>query len=253
MKKKTTRKKNPVIVRFPFMLKRRDLLPIYFTTPQALPDRIGIAQYPLDTKFIGYSPDLKQMFVLRKPEGKGWELQSQDADPGWTTMLTWKRKPPFIKKSFTARAADAPYIRARRSMRRGKVPKPRKKRARKRNPQLMIVTNPRTRANIPRKALAAYEAFHGTNPMRVTKVKVPPGTPRHLIELGKVKTVQYRPTNRSQLADKRASETIMTHKFGRDAMLVTDPEGTFLGVVNPRGTTRVKGLKKGHRKIGIVG
>lgn len=125
-----------------------------------------------------------------------------------------------------------------------------KVRRRKKNPQLMIVTNPK---KLPKRAMDAYRNFHGTKPMQVTRVNVPAGTPKHLIELGKARTIEYRPTNRSWLADKRARETIMKHRFSKDAMVVTDPAGKFIGVVNPTGKTRVSGLKKGQRKVGIVG
>ncbi len=98
----------------------------------------------------------------------------------------------------------------------------------KRNPQLMIITNPARRELI--KAAAAYKRFHGVNPRR--GVRLGKGS-RVLISLGELKEVVYKP---------RRGERAVTwfHRFGRGVQLATDVDGKDLYIIHGRkGRTRV--------------
>lgn len=91
--------------------------------------------------------------------------------------------------------------------------------ARRRNPQILTIGNPRGRTELA-KAVRAYERFHGVKPKVAKKGK---GT-GVWIELGKAREVIYEPTK----GERRKAP--YRHKFGRGAVLAASADGKRLAI-----------------------
>ena len=93
--------------------------------------------------------------------------------------------------------------------------------------------------SVPSSALRMYRRFHGSDPMNVRKVDAPPGTPKHLVMLGKLTELGYRVPGHSGKAGQKNVPYL--HKSGRGNILATDATGRNLFILKDRGSRmRVK-------------
>jgi hypothetical protein len=95
---------------------------------------------------------------------------------------------------------------------------------RKKNPEVMTLTNPANREGA--KALAAFRKFHGTNPGEVVKVRLPAGWkgPKVLVGMGEANAIEYRPNWPSE----RRHRERWRHTYKRGGtILAATPDGRF--------------------------
>lgn len=177
-----------------------------------------------------------------------------------------------MKKKRTKKAAKkkAKKKTAARKRKATKRPATRKRKTvrKKRNPDLLVVTNPRKKKRSAKKKAkrkrackvrAAYKKLHGVESQKGEQFWLPDRIPKKWVTLGELHSVTYRPSNRSQMADRRASATLLTHRFGRSCRLVCSADGVVVLIVDTkrkgprtRDAMKVSGLK-GEDKLGIVG
>ncbi len=98
---------------------------------------------------------------------------------------------------------------------------------------------PRGNPSVPSSALRMYRRFHGSDPMNVRRIDAPPGTPKHLVMLGKLTELGYRVPGHSGKAGRKNIPYL--HKSGRGNILATDATGRNLFILKDRGSRmRVK-------------
>ena len=103
----------------------------------------------------------------------------------------------------------------------------------RKNPTLLIATNPgkpvKIDANDPafKAALKMYRKFHlNADPKEVIPVRVPKGTPKYLIGLGRAPEVTYLPDH-----GPKSYGPPFLHSFDDPPFLATDATGEYLGYV----------------------
>ncbi len=133
--------------------------------------------------------------------------------------LKGKAKAAFLRRMKRGRAAAA--------RRRGGTPNPKRKTAKRENPQLLVIGNPHSRS-----ALAAYRKFHGTNPVKVAKAGRGKN-PKAMLSMGDVVEIVYEPRRGQR---KRAH---WVHKFKRRALLLASPDGRELRIIDSAGRVLV--------------
>lgn len=124
--------------------------------------------------------------------------------------LRGKAKAAFLAKMAAGRRKAA----------RGK-PRKGKRRARRRNPELMTVANP-SRSDLTR-AVAQYRRFHGVDPKKATKLGRGKGV---LIALGELRELVYQPRRGHRKGP------AFFHNFKPGSVLAATPDGKKLVIVD---------------------
>jgi len=100
----------------------------------------------------------------------------------------------------------------------------RRRKAKRRNPDLLVLTNPNTVAE----AKAAYRRFHGIDCKRTRQLQTVPGV-QALVALGDLKEIVYKPTKGARRGP------AFVHKFGAGAVLAATPDGKHVYLVPAAG------------------
>lgn len=178
-----------------------------------------------------------QIFVTHRRRGSRWEFRPKTGDflpiVGETAQKNPTKRAAARRRGKTGRSAFKPPVR--RTTRRVK----KRARSRRKNPELLILTNP-----TPQQALEAaekkYEKFHWKGPTRASRLRLPsaidPSEP--LIQLGKADGLLFRMPAPASTRKRAVTHTGVDFKgpFTKRPYLATTAKGDVLFVFGPSGS-----------------